>query len=400
MAGAGRVPGSSSEPGLARVGPPRFRVGDRVWVQTGRFGVVVGRLRRQNGGGWWDLQMEGVEDVLKARTTHLVPLPEGAAEQDWRRRVVGTLFAAGTEPTDSEPTVLHVGGVACPRANAGDLPAGLAGPERTALRRAVLARGGAYRALDCVRAAARAVLSRPAWEAVGSLVVVFADDTLGDLRVERPETLGRLPRRAVQALAKRHGVQANQSTPVLLARLSGICLRRPSAGSRRRERVLALRVARALGLDRGEPALRGAAMAVCRRLVAWLRGRVLAHVSHEANRLYRHRLRREGRLPARRARRCAGCATVPANAVYPPCGHAVFCNTCAGRWGTGLASCARGVAFRCPLCRRGSAAVCWFTAKVAEQDAAWRLQCARHTFGLRHRASDAGPAPHAATIVV
>ena len=109
MAGAGRVPGSSSEPGLARVGPPRFRVGDRVWVQTGRFGVVVGRLRRQNGGGWWDLQMEGVEDVLKARTTHLVPLAEGAAEQDWRRRVVGALFAAGTEPTDSEPTVLHVG---------------------------------------------------------------------------------------------------------------------------------------------------------------------------------------------------------------------------------------------------------------------------------------------------
>ena len=296
--------------------------------------------------------------------------------------------------------MLHVGGVACPRANAGDLPAGLAGPERTALRRAVLARGGAYRALDCVRAAARAVLSRPAWEAVGTLVVVFADDTLGDLRVERPETLGRLPRRAVQALAKRHGVQANQSTPVLLARLSGICLRRPSAASRRRERVLALRVARALGLDRGEPALRGAAMTVCRRLVAWLRGRVLAHVSHEANRLYRHRLRREGRLPARRARRCAGCATVPANAVYPPCGHAVFCNTCAGRWGTGLASCARGVAFRCPLCRRGSAAVCWFTAKAAEQDAAWRLQCARHTFGLRHRASDAGPAPHAASIVV
>ena len=354
--------GSASEPGLARVEPPRFRVGDRVWVQTGRFGVVVGRLRRQNGGGWWDLQMEGVEDVLKARTTHLVPLPEGAAEQDWRRRVVGALFAAGTEPTDSEPTVLHVGGVACPRANAGDLPAGLAGPERTALRRAVLARGGAYRALDCVRAAARAVLSGPAWEAVGTLVVVFADDTLGDLR--------------------------------------GICLRRPSAGSRRRERVLALRVARALGLDRGEPALRGAAMAVCRRLVAWLRGRVLAHVSHEANRLYRHRLRREGRLPARRARRCAGCATVPANAVYPPCGHAVFCNTCAGRWGTGLASCARGVAFRCPLCRRGSAALRWFTAKAAEQDAAWRLQCARHTFGLRHRASDAGPAPHAATIVV
>ena len=311
--------------------------------------------------------------------------------------------AAGGERRQPEAAVrvpLRRGGVACPRANAGDLPAGLAGPERAALRRAVLARGGAYRALGCVRAAARAVLSRPAWEAVGTLVVVFADDTLGDLRVERPETLGRLPRRAVQALAKRHGVQANQSTPVLLARLSGICLRRPSAGSRRRERVLALRVARALGLDREEPALRGAAMAVCRRLVAWLRGRVLAHVSHEANRLYRHRLRREGRLPARRARRCAGCATVPANAVYPPCGHAVFCNTCAGRWGTGLASCARGVAFRCPLCRRGSAALRWFTAKAAEQDAAWRLQCARHTFGLRHRASDAGPAPHAATIVV
>ena len=127
--------------------------------------------------------------------------------------------------------------------------------------------GAERRVLDCVRTIAEAVLTPLAWSLVGRGVLAYLRATLCDLRSRRyrPGRLARLPRPALQRLARRHGVRADQMSANILAELFSLRCE-PLNGLGARGRVLARHMARELALDGERPAHCAIALAACRRL--------------------------------------------------------------------------------------------------------------------------------------
>ena len=105
---------------------------------------MAGWLREWRGGGWWAVEVEGLPGAIKARTTQLVPLPDGEPERAWRDGLSHFLYRDGREPTGRSSGVLHQSG-ACGPPDGHCTPPVLTPQERAAAQDAVFLAGAERR---------------------------------------------------------------------------------------------------------------------------------------------------------------------------------------------------------------------------------------------------------------